>query len=39
MTCPPLGAEVVLMNGRRPGPLDALSVNNGVIFSRRPPSS
>ena len=27
------------MNGRRPDPLDALSLHNGVIFSRRSPNS
>ena len=27
------------MNGRHPDPLDALSVHNGVIFSRRRPNS
>ena len=27
------------MNGRRPDPLDALSLHNGVIFSRRRPNS
>ena len=26
---------MTLMNGRRPDPLDAVSVCNGVIFSRR----
>ena len=34
MTSPPLGAEGALMNGRRPDPLDAFSVHNGVILSK-----
>ena len=29
----PLGAEASLMNGRRPDPLDALLVHNGVILA------
>ena len=39
VTYSPLGAEDALMNGRRPGRLDALSVNKGLIFSRRRPNS
>ena len=35
----PLGAEDALMNGRRPDPLDALSVQNGGIFIRKRPNS
>ena len=33
------GDIATLMNGRRPDPLDAVSVCNGVIFSRRRPNS
>ena len=33
VTCPPLGAEGALMNERRPSPLHALSVNNGVFLA------
>ena len=40
VTCPPppsLGAEGALMNGRRSDPLDALSVQNDVIFGGKRP--
>ena len=39
MTFSPLDAEGALMNGKRPDPFDALSVQNGAIFCRKRPKS